>query len=141
LPPSARTEKVAEFVLDASVALRAFVDQDETALAWLRRVQWGEITASWPELAYLEIANGLRTLVFSKKWRRDRAEDALARVMRIPMSSTPVRSLTPGAFELALKRGLTPYDTCYVVLSELLRAPLVTADRRMAASVATSVLI
>jgi predicted nucleic acid-binding protein len=42
---------------------------------------------------------------------------------------------------LAVSRRLTAYDACYVVLAETLDAPLVTADRRLAAATPNAVLI
>jgi len=134
-------EKDAEFVFDASVALRALVAKQETATAWMRRVQWGEITGTWPELAYVDIANGLRTLVHAKTWSTSQATDAMARAIEFPMGRTPIAGLVPAALAIGLDRGLTPYDACYVVLAELLDATLVTGDRRLAAAVSKSVLV
>ncbi len=121
--------------------MRALAARQEAAIAWLRRVEWEEITASWPDLAYAEVANGLRTLVFAKEWSKAQAKSAMARTMRLQMHSTPVASLAPAALELALDRGITPYDACYVVLAELTNATLVTGDRRLAAATADAVLI
>ena len=141
LPPSELTEKDAEFVFDASVVMRALVARQETAIAWMRRVQWGEIAGAWPELAYVEIANGLRTLVHAKSWSKAQASEAMRRAMEFPVRPTPVVALVPAALEFALERRLTPYDACYVVLAEILGATLVTADRRLAAAVSNAVLV
>lgn len=107
----------------------------------MRRVEWGEIVGTWPELAYVEMANGFRTLVRTKSWTKSQANEAMARGMELPLNSIPLAGITTGALELALDRGITPYDACYVVLAELTNATLVTADRRLAAATAKAVLI
>jgi predicted nucleic acid-binding protein len=38
----------------------------------------------------------------------------------------------------AIESGLSAYDYCYAVLAESIDAPLVTADRRLAAAVANA---
>lgn len=141
MPPSGLIEKDAEFVFDASVALRALIAREEAALSWIRRVQWGEIVGNWPELVYIEIASGLRTQVHTKSWTKSQAYEAMARAMEFPMQTTPVAALVPAALEVALARRLTPYDACYAILAELLGATLVTADRRLAAAVPNAVMV
>src|SRR5512141_2276935 len=50
-------------VFDASAALRAAVDRNEEALNWFAAAERGEVDASWPELALIEIAHGLLRLL------------------------------------------------------------------------------
>lgn len=61
--------------------------------------------------------------------------------MRWPIDPVSLLELAPAALELGLDRGLTPYDACYVVLAELRRATLVTADRTLAAATSNAVLL
>ena len=49
--------------------------------------------------------------------------------------------LADTALAVAIARSLTAYDACYVVLAEALDAPLVTADRRLAAGTGNAVLV
>lgn len=61
--------------------------------------------------------------------------------MRWPIDAVSLLELAPPALEVALDRGLTPSDACYVVLAELRGATLVTADRKLAAATPNAVLL
>lgn len=59
----------------------------------------------------------------------------------LPVQRMPLRVLTTAALAVAVERGLSVYDACYVVVAEALEAPLLTADRRRADASDRSVLI
>ncbi len=122
-------------VFDASVLIRAIVDESEVARDWLRAVARGELTALVPELIWAEIANALHLYVRSRRMRRAEAQEALVRLLQLPIESQRLAPLTLVALELAAKRRLTAYDAYYVALADAADAVLVTADRRLASSV------
>ena len=128
-------------VLDASAALRAVIDRNEQALNVFSAVEDGEIVAAWPELALVEIANGLLRLVRGRLLAEANALNATSRFLAAPVRREPLALLTLPAFHLAAERGLSVYDAAYVVLAESLDARLVTADRRLAEATEKSILI
>ena len=69
------------------------------------------------------------------------ARAALDAVFAAPARPVPLESLVGSVWSLALERRLSAYDACYVVLAETLDAPLVTADRQLAAATPNAVLI
>ncbi|MGH2998723.1 MAG: type II toxin-antitoxin system VapC family toxin [Gaiellaceae bacterium] len=128
-------------VPDASVAIRALMDEAPDALGWFERIHTGDVVAQWPELACLEVANSLRTYVRAKRVTRDGAIARLDEMLRWPIATVRLSELATGALTVGLDRGLTPYDACYVVLAELRGATLVTADRKLAAATPNAVLL
>ena len=133
--------KTPDVVVDASVVIRALVDKNESARGWLDRIDSGEVVAAWPELALVEVANALTTVVRTGRATEGRSERYLAFALRIPIRTEPLSVLVSAAFTVALRRRLSSYDACYVVLAETLGGPLVTADRRLAAATKNAVLI
>lgn len=53
----------------------------------------------------------------------------------------PSTPLAPVALGVGLELGLSVYDAAYVIVAEAANAPLVTADRRLAAAYARAELI
>jgi predicted nucleic acid-binding protein len=62
-------------------------------------------------------------------------------VLRVPLEIRELQLLIAPALGLAISRGLSVYDACYAVLAEAEDAVLVTADRRLAASVPRAELV
>lgn len=121
--------------------MRGVLDEEPVALDWLRRVDTGDVRPFWPTHLYVEVANVLMTAVRAHAVDAVGASTRFGAVRAIDADVTPVEQLAAPAIELGLERNLSAYDACYVVLAETLGATLVTADRRLAAATATSVLI
>lgn len=62
----------------------------------------------------------------------ERGREALADLADLPMRRYPHDFLLPRIWDL--RSNLTAYDAAYVALAEVLDAPLVTRDRRLAAA-------
>ena len=121
-------------VVDASVAVRALAYLDPHAEPWLA-------AAAWPSLLYAEVVHVLLRLARNRKLDAARVEDALDTLLAVHADVRPVEQLVSGALPLALERGLSVYDACYVALAETLDLPLVTADRSLASATPHAILL
>ena len=86
-----------------------------------------------PALCDVEIAAGLRRALLRGVLQGERASDALADYMDLPLSRHGHRSLMPRIFEL--KPNFSAYDACYAALAERLGGELLTADQRLSRAV------
>lgn len=115
-------------MVDASVAvdlLARFRPQSIEALLWAP-----DTVLAAPELIDVEVLNALRKLEQAGAIPPERSAELpnLMRGLRIRKYSH--RSLVSGIW--ALRNNLTAYDAAYVCLARLLRATLVTRDKRLA---------
>jgi len=115
-------------VLDASCALKLLLKQGSAELA--ARVVGEEVHA--PFLIDIEVLSGLRRLVRQKELSAERASQGLDWFFDLSIERHHGVELTRRAF--ALRDSLSAYDATYVVVAEFLRAPLLTADGRLARS-------
>ncbi|MGH2902613.1 MAG: type II toxin-antitoxin system VapC family toxin [Solirubrobacteraceae bacterium] len=128
-------------VLDASAVLRALVEQQEEAVAWLRAAESGDVQARSPELVFVEVAHGLLRLVRAGRLDELAAVRGAARLLAGRLRVEPLAPLALPALHVARERRITVYDACYAVLAERLAATLVTADRRLADATPNAVLL
>jgi len=116
-------------VVDASAMVDALLGV--TGALEHRLSQPGE-TAHAPHLLDLEVAQVLRRWVSRNLIAASRAQAALSDLADFRLTRYPHTALLARMWEL--RANLTMYDAAYVALAETLRAPLVTRDRRLAAS-------
>lgn len=131
----------AKAVLDANVFVLSAVQRSTDARRWLDAVEAEELDGHVPELVYPEVANSLLKYVRAQKMSVRDAITALETVVALPLRTHRLGELAPSALALALEKGLSAYDCCYAVLAESIDAPLVTADRRLAAAVPSAELV
>ena len=85
-----------------------------------------------PYLWVAEVTSGLRRAVWEKVMTAEEAEQALIRMLTLPIHYIPDTELAPGALKwagrLAQKRA---YDAFYVALAEQAHAELWSTDRRL----------
>jgi predicted nucleic acid-binding protein len=117
------------------------LEDREGAIAWVAAAGRQELELCWPSLLYVEVANTLLVLERAAGLEHERSRSVLRAIAAIDARSFGLEGLSGPAWVLGRERGLSAYDACYVVLAETLAAPLVTADRRLAAATENGVLI
>lgn len=111
-------------VIDASALVEALL------VAGSARARLATESLQAPELIDAELLSVLRRLVLAGHLQESHALQALATANRLGLRRHPSRGLWPRAWEL--RTNLSAYDALYVALAEMLDAPLVTADARLA---------
>ena len=128
------TEVILRCVLDASVGIKLFVEEEfsdkvERLFAKLAKDPQTEIHV--PDLFYIECANIL--LKYTRRFDRP-LEDSLADIRdlnSLDLKVTSTSELIEDALQLAEEKSLTAYDACYAVLAQKLELTLITADAPM----------
>ena len=109
---------------------------------WLDALEAEELDGHVPELVYAEVGSSLLKYVRAGRMTVGDAMAAIEIVIALPLRTHRLREALAGR---PRARGrdwrLSVYDCCYAVLAESLDAPLVTADRRLAAAVPAAELL
>ncbi len=118
-------------VVDASALIEALLGTPaaESVERWLFDARE---TLHAPHLLDVEVAQVIRRYAAAGEIGQARGRAALADLADFPVRRYPHRVLLPRVWEL--RSNLTAYDAMYVALAEALDAPLLTRDRRLAAS-------
>jgi predicted nucleic acid-binding protein len=111
-------------VIDASVLATALGDDGPDGAKARAQIRGEELAA--PEIIDLEVTSVWRRTLNDER----RAALALGDLADIPLRRAPHLPLLRRCW--ALRHSLTPYDAAYVALAEMLKVPLLTADRRLA---------
>jgi predicted nucleic acid-binding protein len=118
-------------VIDASALLEALL-RTPAAKAVERRLFEQRQTLHAPHLLDVEVAQVIRRYAAAGELDAERGRAALADLADFPIRRYPHDFLLPRVWEL--RNNLSAYDAVYVALAEVLNAPLLTRDRRLAAA-------
>lgn len=116
-------------VVDASVLVAALADDDADGDRARAELQAAGALAA-PELIDLEVTSVLRRAVAAGRLADRRARQALDDLAALPLTRAPHLALVDRVWQL--RANVTAYDAAYVALAEILGAPLLTADARLA---------
>lgn len=122
-------------VLDASAAIEWLL-QSPAGIKIDKRIFSISESLHAPHLLDVEVAQVLRRYVREKTITAERGEQALEDLGDLPLNRYPHDFLIPRVWEL--RATLTAYDAVYVALAELLDAPLLTCDAKIASAPAHS---
>jgi predicted nucleic acid-binding protein len=128
-------------VVDASALVRGVVAGSDDASEWISALEAGHHRGLGPDLVWAEVASALTNAVRARIMTAEQGRESLRLLLRVPLETRPLAPLADAAFAVSLERGLSAYDAFYVALAEAAEAPLVTADRRLAAATGRSVLV
>jgi predicted nucleic acid-binding protein len=129
---------VSDFVLDASLALQWFLEDEadrKYSLAVLTSLS--EKRALVPLLWFYEVGNGLLMAYRRKRIALGQIEEFLVRLKALPIQAaqqTPAEILELPA--LAQVRGLTNYDAAYLAVAKRFGLPLATTDKDLRSAAA-----
>lgn len=118
-------------VVDASAVLEALL-RTPAARAVEERLFEPSQTLHAPHLLDVEVAQVVRRYAMNGEIDSERGRMALADLADFPLHRYPHEVLLPRVWDL--RNNLTAYDAMYVALAEVLDAPLLTRDKRLAAS-------
>ena len=116
-------------VLDASAVLELLLDTS-LAHAVRQRLHEHDGRLAAPHLLEVEVTHVLRRYERAGELSDARARVAVIDLGDLPLSRYPHTPLLPRMWEL--RKNLTGYDAAYVALAEVLEAPLVTCDAKLA---------
>ena len=118
-------------VVDASALIEVFLRRP-AAFAVERRIFQREETLHAPHLIDVEVAHVIRRYAAVGEIDNHRARAILAEMADFPLTRYRHDVLMERIWQL--RANVTAYDGAYVALAEILGAPLLTSDRRLAAS-------
>jgi len=120
---------VAGLVIDASVAVKWFIEEDRSAAA--QRMLDADADLIAPASILYEIFHALWEATRTRRLPSNRLPE-LAEVVPTPFAAlTPLEHLYAAAAAMAQSHPLAIYDCAYVALAQREHAELVTADERM----------
>lgn len=128
-------------VVDASVAAKWFLPEHGEALvdqaaALLDMYDRKQVQFVVPDLFYVEIASAIWKAVRVGRVSRAFGDQALVLLTQREFATVPSLKLLDGAFQIATDYGRTIYDSLYVALAMQTQSQLITADERLANSLA-----
>lgn len=119
-----------EAVLDASVAIKIFIDEDGSDQARALVASGAQFAA--PDFILAEASNVLLKRLRRGELSRGYAEAALERMHTLFDQLVSAEPLMLRGLSIAAEHGISAYDALYVTLAEQKAWPLATADYRLA---------
>lgn len=128
-------------VVDASVAVKWFLPENgeslvSQALALLDAYDKEEVRFVVPDLFYVETASAIWKAVRVGRVPRAFGDQSLVLLTQREFPTVPSLKLLNKAFQIAADHGRTVYDCLYVALAVQTNSQLITADERLANSLA-----
>ena len=123
-----------EYVIDASVAIKWYFDDEKYARAaerLLLKFGMGEIGLVAPALLGYEVMNAFRTAVLRERATKEQSLEFAREFVSLSIPMLETSFLSAEILQIAIIHQLSAYDASYLAKSEFREFPLVTADRKM----------
>ena len=123
-------ERTETLIIDASVALKWFIEEENSHKALLLRDKISnDITPIVPTLFFYEIINVLR---YKTEFGINDIKKVLESLIDFQfVIEDPEKELMEKTIDLAFKYGTTIYDASYLALGEKYDTKLITADKKL----------
>lgn len=124
-------EKLKYFVLDSSVLIKWFCEEEDTPLALTLREKYinGEIEIIIPDLALYEIANALR---YNLRITENEIKEAVESISKLGITIiVPTKEIIDAAISIARQYDITVYDSYFIALASVLGYSIITSDKRL----------
>lgn len=128
-------------VLDASVAVKWVIPPAretlvDESLRLLQRYTRGEITFIVPDVFWAEVVNVLWKGFRHRRWPKSVAATAASKLVDRSFFTVSSLTLAPEALMIAFAHDRSVYDCLYVALAIQFKTEMITADERLANSLA-----
>jgi len=121
-----------KITIDASVALKWFLDEDytENARNLLKAFRDGDVSLNAPSILQYEIGNALWTLAVKRNLVEQAfVEEAYHHLLALPIEIIPLDPIDlQEAFSRACEFSITLYDASYLVVAKKTESQFVSAD-------------
>jgi predicted nucleic acid-binding protein len=127
-------------IIDANVGIKRFiVDPLTPKVRQLFDTLYNPQTEIYvPDLFYIETTNIFWKYVRAGLYSATEVETDLATLKNFPLRVVSTSELMEDAFQIAYTYRIFAYDGAYVALSERVKAPLLTLDRKLVNSLVNS---
>lgn len=126
-----RKEGLKGYVLDSSVVIKWFSQEENTDLALKIRGSFvnGDIEIVVPDLQLYEISNALR---YNKSIKKSGVNDAIKSLIEIGIKIiVPTEDIMKIAIDIAYEHDMTIYDAYFIALAKELGFIFVTSDEKL----------
>lgn len=120
------------FVLDSSVALGAFFEDEQDAYSLAVWQSLADAQAVVPALWHLEMGNILARALRAGRISAGALADSWQQLARVGLQTVPVEGEARHWTQRAADWGLSAYDACYLDTALQQRLPLATKDKLLA---------
>lgn len=120
-----------DFVLDASVVIKWFSNEEFTPIALELRDNYvkGNADIACPDLVIYEVSNALR---YNKSLKEKDVKDSVNSLLSLGISIiVPTKSVVESAISIAFQYDIALYDACFTALAKELNFKYVTADEKL----------